>query len=258
MGRKLEPGEPVVLDDGDGERHLVTVPETDGTVEVPGLGVLSGGLFASSELGGSLKLGRRRVHVLPVTPELAFATLERGAQVIRPQDAARIAHACGIGPGTRVVEGGVGTGALTAYLAFLVGDGGRVHGVEVRDDHLETARGNLKRLGLSERVRWHGDDLASMSQACDAFVVDVPDPAEVVEAAARCLDPGGRAAFYSPLVSQVEAVRAALGEGPFLAVRTIEQLEREWAVHERGARPSFEMLGHTGFLTFATRISTDE
>lgn len=253
MPEAIEPGTPVLLDAGD-ERTLVRVPEPGEAVEVDSLGVLAGSLFEDVALGERLKLGRRSVRVLPVTPEGAFETLNRSAQVIRPQDAARIAHACGVGPGTVVVEGGVGSGALTAYLAFLVGETGRVHGFEVRKDHMDTAKGNLERLGLDERVTWHAEDLAEADVDADAFVADLPDARGVLPAAARCLKPGGRLAVYAPLVSQVERAHEAIDEAPFERVRTLEQLTRDWVVHERGARPDFEMLGHTGFLTFATRV----
>lgn len=254
MTRSVEPGRPVVLDDGQGGLHLVRVPKPDQTVEVDSIGVLSGSLFGEAELGGQLKLGRRTVRVLPVTPELAFETLKRGAQVIRPIDASRIAHACAVGPGSTVVEGGVGSGALTAYLAFLVGDDGHVHGYDRREDHIGTARTNVERLDLDERVTWHETDLAEARHEADAFLVDVPEPEAIVPAAEASLVPGGRVAFFSPLVSQVEAVHEALGEHAFDEPRTLEQLARDWVVHDRGARPDFEMLGHTGFLTFATRV----
>lgn len=258
MTSDLSVGMPVVLQEQDGEYHLVRVPDEEGTVEVAGVGVLSGSLFQGVGLGERVPLGRRWVRVLPVTPELAFKTLNRGPQVIRPKDASRIAHACGVGPGSRVVEGGVGSGALTAYLAFLVGLEGTVHGFDVRKDHLGIARGNLERLGLDGRVVWHEEDLAGCQASCEAFVVDVPDAKAVVPAAQRCLVLGGRLAVYTPLTSQVEEVHRALSGHAFARVRTIELLSRSWTVHERGARPSFDMLGHTGFLTFATRVGDED
>jgi tRNA (adenine57-N1/adenine58-N1)-methyltransferase len=36
-------------------------------------------------------------------------------------------------------------------------------------------------------------------------------------------------------------------------VRTIELMERELDVHPGGVRPSFKMLGHTGYLTFGRK-----
>ncbi len=52
----------------------------------------------------------------------------------------------------------------------------------------------------------------------------------------------------------MERTHEALQEYGFFDVRTLEQLERTWTVHERGSRPDHRMLGHTGFLTFARLV----
>lgn len=246
---------PVILK-GEGATHLIEPPAPGETVDVDGVGVLGGDLFTDVEVGDRLDLGRRSYLVLEPTPQLVFEALERGAQVIRPPDAARIVHLAGIGPASRVVEGGAGSGALTAFLAHLVGDTGSVVTVDRRQDHLDVARRNVQRAGLAHRVDFRRGDLEEVDADCDAFVVDVPSPEELVPAAQRCLHPGGRVVFYNPLVDQVQAVREALEEGSFAEVRTLETLERDWVVHEAGARPDFDMLGHTGFLTAATRIKS--
>lgn len=248
------PGEPIVLK-GEGDTHLLQRPAKGETVDVDGVGVVGADLLAEVDVGDVLRLGRSRYRVLAPTPQRVFEALERGAQVIRPADAARIAHLAAIGPGSRVVEGGAGSGALSAYLAHLVGEEGHVVSVDRRKDHLDVARRNVERAGLGERVRFREAELAEAEETCDAFVVDVPSPEDIVPAAERCLPPGGRVVFFTPLVDQVQDVRRVLDRSAFAEVETLEVLERGWIVHERGARPDFDMLGHTGFLTAATRIT---
>lgn len=250
---ELEPGEPIVLK-GEGGTHLLQRPEAGETVDVDGVGVVGADLLAEVVVGERLDLGRFSYRVLEPTPQLVFESLERGAQVVRPSDAARIAHLAAIGPGKRVVEGGTGSGALTAYLAYLVGEEGRVLAVDRREDHIDVARRNVEAAGLADRVEFRSGDLAEVDEVCDAFVVDAPAPETIVPAAERCLRAGARAVFYTPLVDQVQAVREALQQAAFAELRTMETLERDWVVHERGARPDFDMLGHTGFLTAATRV----
>ncbi len=253
--RRLAPGTPVALYGGDEDVHLVRIPGEDDVVRIQGLGVLSADLFEDLAIGEVLQLGRRSVRVLPQTPDLVFMALARRAQIIGPQDAARIVHECGIGPGSTVVEGGLGSGALTCYMAHAVGPEGTIHGYELREDHAEVARANLEATGLIDRVEVHLEDLGKATGPCDAFIADVPDPETVLPAATRATRPGGRVCFYTPIVEQMEAVVRGLREGPFVRVRALEQLERGWVVHDRGARPSFEMLAHTGFLTLATRVA---
>lgn len=247
--------DPIVLE-GEGGTHLVQRPAKGDTVEIDDVGVIGADLLADVDVGDTLELGRRSYLVLEPTPQLVFRALERGAQVVRPYDAARIAHLAAVGPGWRVVEGGAGSGALTAYLAFLVGEEGRVLAVDEREDHLALARRNVERASLGDRVTFRQSRLEDVEEACDAFVVDVPSPEATVPAAERCLRPGGRVVFYNPLVDQAQAVRSALDEASFAKARTLEVLQRDWVVHDRGARPDFDMLGHTGLLTAATRVTT--
>jgi tRNA (adenine57-N1/adenine58-N1)-methyltransferase len=248
------PGQFLVLK-GEGDTHLLRRPGPGDTVDIDGVGVVGADLLGEVDVGDRLSLGRSSYRVLDPTPQLVFEALERGAQVVRPLDAARIAHLAAIGPGTRVVEGGAGSGALTAYLAYLVGDEGQVRAVDRRRDHLATAKGNVERAGWDAPVTFQQTELGEVDEDCDAFVVDVPKPEEIVPAAERSLRPGGRVVFYTPLVDQVQDVREALQAGAFDELRTLETLERSWVTHERGARPDFDMLGHTGFLTAATRVT---
>ena len=40
----------------------------------------------------------------------------------------------------------------------------------------------------------------------------------------------------------------------FIEIKTLENIQREMIVSEQGTRPSFDMLGHTGYLTFARKV----
>ncbi len=57
----------------------------------------------------------------------------RNTQIIYPKDAALIVMLSGIGPGSRVIESGTGTGSLTTALAQYVGDTGKVFTYELRE-----------------------------------------------------------------------------------------------------------------------------
>jgi tRNA (adenine57-N1/adenine58-N1)-methyltransferase len=48
----------------------------------------------------------------------------------------------------------------------------------------------------------------------------------------------------------MEETSKTLSAAGFADVRQLELIERRWEVKERGSRPSFEGLGHTGFLVF--------
>ena len=70
--------------------------------------------------------------------------MPRGAQVIYPKDLGPILVLADVFPGARVLESGVGSGALTIALLRAVGPTGHVTGYEIRDDFARRARSNVE------------------------------------------------------------------------------------------------------------------
>ena len=70
-------------------------------------------------------------------------SMPRGAAVVYPKDAAQIVAMADIFPGARVVEAGVGSGALTCSLLRAVGPGGLVSSYERREEFADVARRNV-------------------------------------------------------------------------------------------------------------------
>ena len=88
----------------------------------------------------------------------------------------------------------------------------------------------------------------------DAVILDIPNPWEAVIHVWDALKVGGYLCSYSPLISQVEQTVKETRKHSFIEVKTLENIQREMVVSEEGTRPSFNMLGHTGYLTFARKI----
>ncbi len=248
-------GERVVLlsldgPEGDGRRFLAQL--TGETTRLEGLGVVDTGRIVGRTPGAVHEIASRRFLVLRPDLRDHQAFLRRKAQVVLPKDAAQIIGGCALGPGARVVEAGVGSGALTLALAWAVGEAGRVFAYELREDHLEVGRRNLERAGMLPRVDLHLGDVSKGIQetGVDAVVLDLPEPAAVMDAVCTALRPGGRFAGYLPTVHQMEQTVIALRERGFLDVETQEVLVRPWHVKERSVRPSFEMQAHTAWLVF--------
>jgi tRNA (adenine57-N1/adenine58-N1)-methyltransferase catalytic subunit len=243
----------VILVDGEGQRWLVRAGAAG--VRIPGLGVLDGRRLVGQPWGCRIEqVGKVLTALPPSTPDL-LATVRRKAQIVQPKDAARIVLECDVRAGSRVVEAGVGSAALTIALARAVLPGGKVTTYELREDFAAWGRDNLEAAGLAQAVEVKlGDVRGGIAEwEVDAVVLDVPDPWMAVPAAWEALRIGGALACYSPLVSQVEQTHEAARKQGFQDLRTLELLERAWVVGERGSRPSFDMLGHTGYLTFARK-----
>ena len=82
---------------------------------------------------------------LALRPTLAEYVLEmpRGAQVIYPKDLAIILFWADVYPGCRVLEAGMGSGALTLTLLRAVGPEGRVITYEQREEFARRALANI-------------------------------------------------------------------------------------------------------------------
>ncbi len=226
-----------------------------GMLRVPGLGVVDGSRLLASDEGSRLGIaGREFVLLRPRALEL-MDSLERGAQVIIPKDAATILFRLGIEAGDIVVEAGVGSGSLTLALLSAVGGTGKVVSVELREDHASKAKRNIERSGLQNRwslIIGNASDV-KVNVIADALVMDLPAPWESLENLEPCLRPGGRICCYVPNVNQLEETVKSLRSKGYVEVEALENIQRVMEVHQGGVRPSFDMLGHTGYLVFARR-----
>ncbi len=250
----------LLLEPETGHTHLV-VPDGKGTRKQRGIGVFDPDRLVGQPYGARVTVGAKAVVLL--RPSLAdlTGTLERKAQIILPKDASRILYELGVGPGDRVLESGIGSGAATVALAWAVGATGQVVVQELREDFRDFAVENLRRANLADRVAVHLGDLTqgrhpAIAGPFDAVLLDQPEPWLAVPQLTSVLAPGARIACYTPQVSQMEATFRVLTDAGFVQVRALELIERSWEVKERGSRPSFDGLGHTGFLVFGRWLGT--
>lgn len=200
-------------------------------------------------------LGIRFKLIRPTLLDVIYLGFKRRTQVIYPKDAALIILRCCIGPGSRVVEAGTGSGYLTALLAYLVRPNGMVYTYEVRSDFAKTARENLTAAGLLDYVVIKERDVREgiEEKEVDAVILDMADPWLVVGHAYRALRSGGVFACFLPTINQVErAVMEATNSG-FTMVETVELLLRSYKVKRGETRPEVRMVGHTGYMVFARK-----
>jgi len=256
MEQTVKGGDRIILLAEDGRKFAVLVEP--GARRVEGLGVVDPSGLAGAAIGGRTTVGNRRFLVLRPSFLDRIDTLDRKAQIILPKDSAHILMECDIFAGKRVVEGGAGSGAMTTALAWAVRPGGKVVTYDVRADYLRQARHNIERAGLADFVEFREADISApgaiAERDVDAVVLDIPEPWRAADNAWEALRPCGFFACYTPTVNQVEQTLLALRERRFIGIRAIEVLQREMIVVEKGIRPSFEMLGHSGYLTFARKV----
>ena len=253
MVSELQLGERVMLIDQKDRRYLVTL--RDGASFHTHAGIVAhNDIIGLTE--GATVVGNTNRPFLVLRPTLADVVLKmpRGAQVIYPKDLGAILLAADIGPGMKVLEAGVGSGALSMTLLRA---GAHVTGYEIREDFAERARINVEAmLGSDIHYDIHIRDvtLGIDGSDFDRVLLDMPEPWKVVEHAERALKPGGTFLAYLPTINQTQLLRETLTKHLFGLAETVEVLRRTWHVTDRSVRPDHRMVAHTGFLTSARRI----
>lgn len=179
----------------------------------------------------------------------------RQTQITYPKDIALIVMFSGIGPGSRVVEAGTGTGALTTALAHYVKPKGKVYSYEIREEFIKTAEKNLKRAGLIDFVELKNKDVTAGidENDVDAVILDLATPWLVIPHAYSALKPCGTLVSFSPTIDQVVKTAEALRENCFVDTETIECLMRGMQTERGKTRPQTLMTAHTGYITFARK-----
>jgi tRNA (adenine57-N1/adenine58-N1)-methyltransferase len=184
--------------------------------------------------------------------------------VVYPKDSAQIVAMADIFPGARVVEAGVGSGALSMSLLRAVGDRGHLHSFERREDFADIARGNVEGFFGGPHPAWQitvGDLVETLPTAVepgtiDRVVLDMLAPWECLDVVADVLAPGGVLICYLATVTQLSRVaEAARDHGGFTEPSAWESLVRGWHLEGLAVRPQHRMHGHTGFLITTRRLA---
>ncbi|CAN2199016.1 GCD14 tRNA(1-methyladenosine) methyltransferase and related methyltransferases [Candidatus Nanopelagicaceae bacterium] len=187
-------------------------------------------------------------------------SMPRGATIVYPKDAAMIVGVADIYPGARVLEAGVGSGALTLSLLRAVGPTGFVHSVERRQDFADNATANLTNYFSGLPENWKLDvgsvQEQEFTEKFDRVVLDMLAPWECVDMAANVLRPGGVFLAYVATTTQLSAIAEALkSDGHFTEPESSETIVRGWHHEGLAVRPQQRMIGHTGFLIQSRRMA---
>ena len=191
-------------------------------------------------------------------------SMPRGAAIVYPKDAAQILGVGDIFPGARVVEAGVGSGALSLWLLRAIGPTGSLVSFERRAEFAEIAQANVESFLGDRPDNWTvtvGDLAESLPVAAapgsvDRIVLDMLAPWECIDVVAEALTPGGVLVCYIATVTQLSRVAEALrATGLFTDPEPSETMIRTWHVEGLAVRPDHRMIGHTGFLLVARRLA---
>nr|MDO8081803.1 tRNA (adenine-N1)-methyltransferase [Candidatus Freyarchaeota archaeon] len=197
-----------------------------------------------------------KFYAVKPTPMDLLLKMQRATQIIYPKDIGLILLNTGVVPGSRVVEAGTGSGALTSILANYVKPSGRVYSYENREEFLKIARKNLEKTGVLDYVELKNKDILEgiEEKQVDAVILDMATPWLAVKLAYDALIAGGHFASYSPTIEQVQKTVKELEKQNFIDLTTLECIVRYINVEEGKTRPETRMIGHTGYMTFALKV----
>jgi tRNA (adenine57-N1/adenine58-N1)-methyltransferase len=262
-GEPFAEGERVLLVDRKGRTYLVRLrrgrsfQSHAGVVDHDALiGVAEGTDVDARRAEGDKQSPAKYLAIRPRLSDLII-NMPRGAQVIYPKDLGAILMSADIFPGARVLEAGVGSGALSMTLIRV---GAVVTGYEIRADFADHARksvhealGSQDRYDVVERDIYEGISETGL----DRIVLDLPEPWQVVPHAEGALVPGGIICAYLPSINQTAELRSELAGSAFGLAETFEVLHRTWHIEGRSVRPDQRMVAHTGFITTARLLRRD-
>ncbi len=252
---RLRAGELVLLVGDDKRTFLLRV--MPGQVFETHRGILYHDTLIGKRWGASVSthLGNPYMLLPPSLDEL-IRGIKRSSQIIYPKEIGYLLMKMNIGPGTRVIEAGTGSGGLTLALARMVQPTGRVYSYERRADMQSLARKNLERLGLAEGVEFKLRNIAEGfdERHVDALFLDVREPWRYLEQAHAALRGGGFFGALLPTTNQVSTLLGALEGAAFGFVEVEELLLRAYKPVPARLRPVDRMIAHTGFLIFARAL----
>ena len=220
------------------------------------LGIIDIAAAIGMDYGSSILTteGKKIYLVEPTVYDFVMKS-KRSTQIIYPKDLGFIAARTGLQNGSRVLEVGTGSGALTTFMASIVKPNGHVYTFDINEDFLTTARHNLEKAGMIEYVTMLHKDIHDGIPLTDidVAVVDLGDPWSVLKEVHRALKGSGRFVAICPTMNQLEKTSMELKQNSYIDVESIELMIRNIEAREGMTRPSMRMIGHTTYLIFARK-----
>jgi tRNA (adenine57-N1/adenine58-N1)-methyltransferase len=187
-------------------------------------------------------------------------SMPRGATIVYPKDAAMILGVADVFPGAKVIEAGVGSGALTISLLRAIGEHGTLCSFERREEFAQIAAENVETYFGYKPSNWNlsigSVQESNTENKFDRVILDMLAPWECVPFAAEILRPGGVFLAYVATTTQLSSIAEALKEdGHFTEPLSSETIVRDWHHEGLAVRPMQRMIGHTGFLIMSRRMA---
>ena len=221
------------------------------------LGIIDFSDILNLEYGMSVKTSLDKIiYLIKPTIHDYVMKSERGTQIVYPKDLGYIAIRAGVQNGSRILEIGTGSAALTTFLASIVRPDGHIFTFDINPEFMKIAKKNLVKAGMTDSVTMHQYDThlgINNIENIDVAIVDLGDPWSVIEQVYKVLNGSGRFVSICPTMNQAEKTAEMLKINNFIDIECTELLIRNIEAREGKTRPSMRMIGHTTYLVFGRK-----
>ena len=215
-----------------------------------------GGVINFIELAGKpfgIRYGQYEIYE-PSTEDILMYGVKRETQIVFPKDAGFICFKLGLMYGSRIIEIGTGSGALTFAFSRVIGPQGRVVSFEKEERHYKNARKNIEHFTEWNNVELHYADVAEYGGGdFDAAFIDVREPWVHFNKASELLKGSGLLGLIVPTANQITEVLKELDKC-FGDIQVLEIMLRKYKTVAERVRPVDRMVAHTGYLVFARKL----
>jgi tRNA (adenine57-N1/adenine58-N1)-methyltransferase len=201
-----------------------------------------------------IRIGEYEVY-RPTFEDLIMHGLKRQTQIIYPKDSFFIALKMDLARGSKVLEIGTGSGALTLVFSRIIGPEGLVVSYERDERQYKNARRNVELFADTGNIRLLlGEPDGLEEEGFDAVFIDIKEPSVYVQKVHRYLKNSATLGMFLPTANQVIDVLRVLN-GLFGLVEVMEILTRRYKTVAERLRPEDRMVAHTGYLVFGRKIT---
>jgi tRNA (adenine57-N1/adenine58-N1)-methyltransferase catalytic subunit len=215
-----------------------------------------GGAFNFADLIGKpygTRYGEYNLYE-PTMEDIIMYGLMRETQIIFPKDGFYIPFKLNVRHGSKVLEVGTGSGALSFIFSHTVGPDGLVVTFEKEDRHFRNAKKNMDRFLAWKNVEMRHEDFVNYEGGdFDAAFIDVREPWMCLEKARGLMKESATLGMIVPTANQVADVLKEIHRG-FGHVEVLEIMLRKYKTVAERVRPEDRMVAHTGYLIFGRKL----
>lgn len=199
--------------------------------------------------------GEEFLVLKPNLYEIIMYGINRKTQIVYPKDSAYICLKLGLRDGMRVLESGIGSGAMSIVMANFLYPNGRIYAYEKNLDFLNNALKNISLAGFDDIVFAYHKDLSGDIEETnfDSAFIDVREPHLYISKVKKLLKNGAMIGFLVPTTNQVAMLLRELEENEFTDLEVEEILLRNYKPVPDRLRPEDRMIAHTGYIIFARK-----